>query len=177
MSQKRKQFFSGPIFDIFSKSSDLAPKIGSRAFLGHSAPDLPKCPRSVNNFFPNPFLTSFCKYCIDLNVLRLGTHFTRRALKNAADAIYECSKRSCERQVMTIFVEKAIVSRRSVPSRGFCFPRKTCPKKTAWPLGVAFLAGAFVFPETRPNTNPWRGVPSSFFFSGEKRVLKKREGG
>ena len=105
---------------------------------------------------------------------------------------------------MTIFVEKAIVFRRSVPSRGFCFPRKTCPEKTAWPLGVAFLAGAFVFPEkrilkksmaprrsvpsrgfcfprkTRLNKNPWPlGVAflAGAFFSAEKRVLKKREGG
>ena len=78
----------------------------------------------------------------------LGARSTRRALKNAADPIYERSKQSCERQVMTIFVGKAIVSLRSVPSRSFLFPQKNVSSKghrvSAWRSwqGLLFLRKA-----------------------------------
>ena len=100
-------------------------------------------PQKRNQFFSGPIFGIFLKILYRFsNVLGLGTHPTRRALKNAADPIYECSKRSCERQAMTICVQKAIVSLRSVPSRGFSFSEKNVFETKTLSLGVAFLAGA-----------------------------------
>ena len=58
---------------------------------------------------------------------RPGTYLIRRALKNESGPCNKCSKRSHERQVMTVFVEKAIVSWLSVPSRASFFSSRNGP--------------------------------------------------
>ena len=77
-------------------------------------------------------------------------------------------------------------TRIGVPSRGFCFPRKTCTSKScgvrvglgkAVVFGSAFLAGAVVFEEKHAQTEAMSlgsaFLAGAFLFSGKSIPRKK----
>ena len=139
-------------------------------------------------FFPDPCLTSFCKYCIDFRMFYGLGLIPRDApwkmlqipfmnAQNGAVSVklwpFLLKKPLClgvaflagafvfpEKRVL----KKAMAPRRSVPSRGFFFPRKTCPEKIVFCMFFCISLRLHIF--------PWKGDGDRIFFAIQSKKIR-----